>query len=87
MNKTDCSIFDVPVSFHIFNRPEITKKTFDIIKVIQPRYLFVTADGPRENIPEEAEQCKFTRKIIENYKWSNIVKLYDNYMKKIKKFY
>lgn len=78
MVKTNYSIFDLPVSFHIFNRPEITKKTFDVIRVIKPKYLFVTADGPRENIPEEAEQCKFTRKIIENgVDWD--CKLYTNY--------
>ncbi len=66
---------NTPVLFLIFNRPETTKKVFSQIKKVRPRYLFIAADGPRENIPGEIELCARTRDIVNQIDWNCEVKL------------
>jgi len=62
--------FDTPISFHVFNRPHLTQKTFEVIKSLQPKVLFVTADCPRPDHPDDVEKCANTRRIIEqNIDW------------------
>ncbi len=63
------NLFPVPISFHIFNRPEITRRVFDEIKKIKPSRLFITADAPRENIASDYEKCKKTRSIVNDIDW------------------
>ncbi|GAB3544070.1 nucleotide-diphospho-sugar transferase [Spirosoma fluminis] len=58
-------MFTTPVLLLMFNRPSITQQTFNRIRQIQPRHLFVAADGPRPNQPADAELCQKTRAIIE----------------------
>jgi hypothetical protein len=62
-------LFDVPISFHIFNRPETTKKVFEEIRKIKPKQLFITADGARESRPRDTEDCIATRSIINKIDW------------------
>jgi len=59
----------VPVSFHIFNRPESTRRVFEQIRKAQPSRLFVTADGPRTDRPDDVEKCAQTRSIIDDIDW------------------
>ena len=61
--------FDTPILFLIFNRPDTTEKVFQRIRDIQPRQLFISADGPRENKIGEDRLCAETRKIIEKVNW------------------
>lgn len=56
-----------PVAFVIFNRPDYTKAVFAEIRKVQPKKLFIIADGPRT--PSEEEACKETRAIVENIDW------------------
>jgi hypothetical protein len=63
MNKSQ---FSTPILFLIFNRPEITTIVFEEIRKLKPKYLFIAADGHRENIINEAEKCKKTREIVLN---------------------
>lgn len=58
-----------PVSLHIFNRPDTTKKVFAQIRKIRPYKLFITADGPRDNIPNDFDKCEETRSIVQNIDW------------------
>lgn len=69
------SNFEIPVLFVIFNRPDITYQVFDQIKKIKPKYLFIAADGPRNNIETDIDQCKKTRAIIESINWPCELKL------------
>lgn len=62
-------LFEVPISFHIFNRPETTQLVFNEIKKIRPKHLFITADGPRDNKPSDKEACEKVRLIIEDIDW------------------
>jgi hypothetical protein len=69
--------YSKPVVFIIFRRPELTAKVFESIRHIQPKQLFVIADGPRVDKPGEAEKCAETRAIIEQVDWDcEVKKLY-----------
>jgi hypothetical protein len=72
--------FNTPILFLIFNRPDSTKKVFNKIREIQPKQLFISADGPRQNNTGEAESCAESRKIIEKIDWE--CELMTNYYEK-----
>ena len=70
-------MFNKPILFLIFNRPDTTKIVFDAIRKIQPTKLYVAADGYRENKKGEKEACELTRSIIETVDWKcEVKKLY-----------
>jgi hypothetical protein len=58
-----------PIVFIIFNRPDLTERVFNVIRQAQPTQLFVIADAPRQNRPDEEVKCAATRKIIEKVDW------------------
>ena len=58
-----------PVAFIIFNRPDTTEKAFDKIAKARPPKLFVIADGPRADNPEDIKKCVAVREIIERVDW------------------
>ncbi|MDD2530962.1 MAG: nucleotide-diphospho-sugar transferase, partial [Bacteroidales bacterium] len=62
-------MFDIPILFIIFNRVDTTLTVFEEIRKQKPKYLFVAADGPRTNRPDDAENCKQTRQIINQIDW------------------
>ncbi len=66
--------FKIPVLFLIFNRPDTTKKVFDEIRKIKPRYLYIAADGPQSGKKENLNKSQETRKITENIDWRCKVK-------------
>lgn len=61
--------FTTPILFLIFNRPETTERVFQQIRKIQPRQLFVSADGPRPTKIGEQETCEQVQKIIQKIDW------------------
>jgi len=63
------NLFPVPISFHIFNRPETTLKVFEKIRNIKPSKLFITADGPRKNVEGDNEKCREVRSIVDEIDW------------------
>jgi len=62
-------MFQKPILFLIFNRPDTTRIVFNKIKELKPKYLFVSADGPRSNKPEENNMCLNARNIINDIDW------------------
>jgi hypothetical protein len=64
-------MFNVPVLFIIYNRPEHTQKVFEQIRRIKPRQLFISADGARTG---EEDLCQHTRMIVERIDWECEVK-------------
>lgn len=62
--------FTTPIVLIIFKRPHTTKQVFEVIRQLQPRQLFVIADGPRVEHLEEVEKCAATRAIIEQVDWN-----------------
>jgi hypothetical protein len=54
----------VPVLFLLFNRPELTRKTFQSIRAYQPERLYIAADGPRDGNDSDAVNCTATRELV-----------------------
>lgn len=57
-------LFNTPILLLFFNRPDTTQRVFDEIKKVQPKKLYISADGPRVGKPGEAEKCKALRDTI-----------------------
>jgi len=68
------SLYEVPILFLIYKNPEVTHTTFEAIRKIQPKKLFIAADGPKKNAKNEAHECNLTRDIIKNIDWKCDVK-------------
>jgi hypothetical protein len=59
-------MFNTPVLFIVFNRIENAQIVFNEIKIQKPAQLYVFADGPRADHPEDKHRCEQTRAIILN---------------------
>ncbi|MDR1896788.1 MAG: hypothetical protein LBR10_08365 [Prevotellaceae bacterium] len=62
-------MYNIPVLFLIFNRPDTTAQVFERIRQIKPTHLYVAADGAREGRPDEVKRCTEVRAIIEGIDW------------------
>jgi hypothetical protein len=62
-------MFDTPVLFIVFNRPEVTFRVFEQLRKVKPSQLFIAADGPRADKPGEAELCARTRSVAGLIDW------------------
>ena len=62
-------MFNTPILFIIFNRPDVTARVFAEIRKAKPKQLFVVADGPRDSKIGEKDKCEVTRRIIEAVDW------------------
>ncbi len=61
--------FNTPILFLVFNRPESTKRVFEIIRKVKPKKFFIAADGPRLKKDSEKEQCESVRTIVTQIDW------------------
>jgi len=68
------SHISTPILFLIFNRPDTTKKVFDIIRQVKPSKLFIASDGAREGNSNDERLCKQARNITEQVDWECDVK-------------
>jgi len=57
------------VTLMVFNRPEATRRVFAAVAAARPTRLFLIADGPRADRPEEVERCEEVRKIVSAVDW------------------
>jgi hypothetical protein len=51
-------LFNSPVLFLVFNRPDLVRLSFSRIREYKPAQLFVAADGPRQSVPTDIEKCR-----------------------------
>lgn len=58
-----------PVALFVFNRPDLTERVFEIIRAAKPSVLFVSADGPRPDRPDDARLCAETLEIVKSVDW------------------
>ncbi len=61
--------FDTPILFLIFNRPQTTEVVFKRIREVRPKHLFISADGPRQDRPDEARLCAEARSVVSAIDW------------------
>lgn len=62
------------VLFLIFNRPDTTRLVFEAIRAAKPPRLYIAADGPRANRPNERLRCAEVRRIATAVDWPCEVK-------------
>jgi len=62
-------MYNIPILFIIFNRLDTTEQVFEQIRKQKPKYLYITADGPRKDREDDNENCKKTRAIIDRIDW------------------
>jgi hypothetical protein len=67
-------MLDTPVLFLIFNRPEITNRAFEEICRARPKRLYIAADGPRSEYPDDMALCEKARQICRQVDWDCEVK-------------
>ncbi|MEW5894790.1 MAG: nucleotide-diphospho-sugar transferase [Candidatus Omnitrophota bacterium] len=67
-------MFNTPILFLIFNRPDLTLQVFERIAAIQPTRLYIAADGPRPNYANDNILCSQCREIIDKINWKCDVK-------------
>lgn len=58
-----------PVAVFIFNRPDLTAELFDVLRQVKPPVLFVSADGPRPDRPNDERLCRETLEIAQDIDW------------------
>lgn len=58
-----------PVLFIIFNRPATTIQVFEAIRKAKPTKLYIAADGPRENHPDDVVRCAEAKGIATAVDW------------------
>ncbi|MFC1837748.1 glycosyl transferase [Thermodesulfobacteriota bacterium] len=62
-------LFNTPILFLTFNRPDLTKIVFEKIKDIKPSRLYWATDGPRGDHPDDAEKVKKVHEIAKKIGW------------------
>ncbi len=65
----DATTFETPVAFFVFNRPDPTRRVFEVIAKVHPAKLLLIADGPRPGSPGEEKLCREVRDIIDRIDW------------------
>lgn len=58
-----------PVVLLVFNRPDVTRRTFERIAAVEPERLLIVAGGPREDHPGDEALCRQTRAVIADIDW------------------
>jgi len=58
----------------IYKRPDTTARVFEALRNIQPAQLFIAADGPVSEKPQERERCEAAREVASNIDWKCDVK-------------
>ena len=62
-----------PVLFIIYDQPDITERTFSIIRKIKPKVLYVSVDAPKH--PSKIEECSATiQKVRDSVDWDCLYK-------------
>jgi len=76
---TEPTLFQTPILFMVYRRPELTQLVFNEIKRIKPKYLYVAADGPQKGIVGEVAKCISVRDVISQIDWEcDLQLLYQN---------
>lgn len=60
----------IPVLLTIFNRPDKTRAVMENLRQIKPKRLFLAADGPRVDRPEDKEKCRLARQEVTSVDWA-----------------
>lgn len=59
-------MFDVPILFIVYNRPNLTRIVYEEIKKIKPKQLYIAFDGPKEEVSNDLEKCMLVRQLFQD---------------------
>lgn len=62
-------MLQTPVVLILFNRPALTAQVFARIRQLQPRQLFLIADGPRPTHFDDQTRCALARQVVAEIDW------------------
>jgi hypothetical protein len=65
---------DIPVLLTVFNRPDKIITVMENLRQIKPNRLFVSADGPRPDHPQDVEKCRLAREEATKVDWACDIK-------------
>ncbi|BAU15655.1 methyltransferase FkbM [Leptolyngbya sp. NIES-3755] len=68
---------NTPIVLLVFNRPHLTERVFERVRQAKPSKLFVVADAPRLDRPDEVKKSEAVKAIIDQVDWDCTV--YKNY--------
>lgn len=74
IDREEGSRFYTPILFLVFNRPDTTRRVFEVIRQNRPVRLYIAADGPRVSHKGETERVGEVRKIVSQIDWPCEVK-------------
>lgn len=60
------STYDVPIVLFLFKRIETVKRTFEVLKEVKPRRLYIFADGARDNVADDIDKVKCVKSYIDS---------------------
>jgi hypothetical protein len=58
-----------PVVLIAFNRPRVTQRNLEVLRRVAPRQLFLIADGPRADCPDDVRLCGEVRELLGSVDW------------------
>lgn len=61
--------YDIPILIIAFNRPDVSKQTFERIRQLKPSFLYVAIDGARDNVIGEVDQVEQVLSIYRDIDW------------------
>lgn len=77
--EEDERVLDTPVVIIAFNRPAFAREQLETVRRVQPRRLYLVADGPRASRPEDADLCAEVRREFEEVDWDcEVTRLYSD---------
>jgi len=71
-------MYPTPILLVLFNRPQKTKKLFEVLRRIKPEILYVSMDGPRNNVETDGVKCEKIRKLVAEIDWAKNIQLLDH---------
>lgn len=60
---------NTPVVVFICRRPDKFSKLLDVLATVQPKDVFIVADGPRDKYPDDQVKVSKTRELIKEISW------------------
>jgi hypothetical protein len=75
--NTNSGTFDVPILLIIYKRARYAEQLFSVVKKIRPSKLYIAADGPNAEKPDDQERVEEARAVVEQVDWPcQVIKLY-----------
>ncbi|MBI5078284.1 MAG: nucleotide-diphospho-sugar transferase [Candidatus Yonathbacteria bacterium] len=62
-------MFTTPILLIIFNRPDKVERLINSLRSVKPTKVYVSADGPRENVATDHSRCDRARAVVSQIDW------------------